>query len=285
MPERTPSEILIDAMDAQGMVDNDLRAGTAAICGGEGGLKPVPEIGYAHTSNDRIRSIFSAATHLSDERLNQLKANDADFFEAMYGVGTEAGKQIGNTHPGDGYKYRGRGQLQLTGFANYQRYGKLSGHPELVDEPALANDPVIGASIAVAYMLDRYHGGGFEAMKRAVGNSVGGPDATKNALFAKYTESGQWNYHGGHTPASRPTLRRGDDGHDVELMQRELIATGFDCGPAGVDGDFGTGTLTALVRFQTNHGLPPTGTCDAATWAALGALTTNPHSEGIPVQT
>ncbi|MEA2277380.1 MAG: hypothetical protein QOC78_2340, partial [Solirubrobacteraceae bacterium] len=43
-----------------------------------------------------------------------------------------------------------------------------------------------------------------------------------------------------------------------------------------VDGGLGTSTAEGLRAFQTAHGLPPTGTTDAATWAAVLALPLTP---------
>lgn len=52
-------------------------------------------------------------------------------------------------HP-DGWQYRGRGALQLTGRANYERYGKLVGL-DLVNMPELAADPAISILIALEF--------------------------------------------------------------------------------------------------------------------------------------
>ena len=43
---------------------------------------------------------------------------------------------LGNIHPGDGAKYHGRGLIQLTGAANYAKYGALLGLP-LFDQPEM----------------------------------------------------------------------------------------------------------------------------------------------------
>jgi hypothetical protein len=57
-----------------------------------------------------------------------------------------------------------------------------------------------------------------------------------------------------------PTLRRGDSGDDVKLMQAALMPH---------DGKFGPQTETALKAYQTRNGLVPDGVCGPATWASI----------------
>jgi putative chitinase len=55
--------------------------------------------------------------------------------------------RLGNTEAGDGKRFKGRGPIQITGRANYSRYGKLLAH-DLIAEPELAAKPEVGFSIA-----------------------------------------------------------------------------------------------------------------------------------------
>lgn len=58
--------------------------------------------------------------------------------------------RMGNVAPGDGWRYRGRGLIQLTGRSNYTAYAKASGVPADI-EPALLIDPEFAADSAGWY--------------------------------------------------------------------------------------------------------------------------------------
>lgn len=57
--------------------------------------------------------------------------------ELATGKAYEGRKDLGNTQPGDGVRYKGRGYIQLTGRANYEKFSEFCGedcvaNPELV---------------------------------------------------------------------------------------------------------------------------------------------------------
>lgn len=68
-------------------------------------------------------------------------------------------------------------------------------------------------------------------------------------------------------PTSYTTLRRGDQGPDVSTMQQALAELGYLNGAA--DGNFGTGTQTAVKNFQKDNGLDADGIAGKMTLEAL----------------
>ncbi|MBD2753799.1 glycoside hydrolase family 19 protein [Spirosoma validum] len=63
--------------------------------------------------------------------------------EIASGKAYEGRKDLGNTQPGDGVKFKGRGLIQLTGRDNYTAFGRkfkidCVNHPELIEEPKWA---------------------------------------------------------------------------------------------------------------------------------------------------
>ena len=66
------------------------------------------------------------------------------------------------------------------------------------------------------------------------------------------------------------TLRRGDRGREVVSMQEALIKLGYLKGAS--DGNFGTGTKTAVENFQKENGLDVDGIAGAKTLEKLYSL-------------
>lgn len=69
-----------------------------------------------------------------------------------------------------------------------------------------------------------------------------------------------------------PTLSKGSKGDTVKALQILLIGNGYPCGSAGVDGDFGSGTESAVKKFQKAEKLDADGIVGKNTWAALLGL-------------
>lgn len=81
--------------------------------------------------------------------------------EMASGQAYEGRKNLGNTEPGDGVRYKGRGIIQLTGRYNYQKFGKLIG-VDLENNPELAARPDIAVRVALDYW---FSSGAHEAAK------------------------------------------------------------------------------------------------------------------------
>jgi predicted chitinase len=110
-----------------------------------------------HMENDRdITDLRWAAYMLATVKhecankwLPVTESGAKDYFN-KYETGTKKGKDLGNTEPGDGWKYRGRGYVQITGRANYDRMTRALG---LAAEENLVNDPDQALRPVIAYRI------------------------------------------------------------------------------------------------------------------------------------
>jgi hypothetical protein len=116
-----------------------------------------------------------------DSKINALKGQSVEKFmeqwaEVIYGADTDIGKSLGNTAKGDGWKYRGRGFIGITGKSNYRaRSQEIFGDDRLVSDPELINDPKYGAVAAALYLRKG------EARMRQLLNIPAGPLNEENA--------------------------------------------------------------------------------------------------------
>jgi predicted chitinase len=113
--------------------------------------------------------------------------------ELLYG----GRKDLGNTVKGDGYKFRGRGFIQLTGRANYAAASKALGI-NLVDNPDLATDPAIAARIATWFhqknkkLVNASRGGDIRTARKLVNGGLNGIDDVSQK-FSSYLAQTQSN--------------------------------------------------------------------------------------------
>lgn len=99
--------------------------------------------------------------------------------QQAYEPPSEKAKGLGNTDAGDGFKYRGRGLVQITGKANYAICG-LALDLDLINHPELLSQPNDAALSAAWYWHNRNlsvlaDAGNFLATQRAV--NLGNPNS------------------------------------------------------------------------------------------------------------
>ncbi len=112
----------------------------------------------------------------------------------LYEPGTGPGKRVGNTQPGDGARFKGRGFVQLTGRDNYTRYGRALGIDLGVLQASnadLANAPEIAALLLARFLADKsvplraaLAAGNLAAARKLVNGGAHGLDRFKD-VFAR----------------------------------------------------------------------------------------------------
>ena len=183
--------------------------------------------------------------------------------EIASGEAYEGRPDLGNTQPGDGKRFRGRGIFQTTGRANYARVGvaleiDALGHPELLEEPRYA---ALSAGLYWAdNALGQYATGSaadYDRLGAAI--NTGSPDGV-GRMNGREDRRRAWD-------RAVLVLKSPETYTALISAQASLQRMGYYKG--AIDGIGGPKTSAALVAFQTAKGLPPTGSLDADTIAAL----------------
>lgn len=208
-------------------------------------------------------------------------AHESDGFkttvEYASGQAYEGRRDLGNTQPGDGRRYKGRGLIQCTGRHNYGRFTVwMKKHdpdaPDFVERPELLAEFPWAALSALWYWAEN----GLNALAdrddhlavtyRINGGYNGLADRSNylrraRAVVAKGAPSAQ--------PIA-PTLRKGIVAYEAEIraLQANLCRLGY---PLIVDGDFGKKTEEKVKAFQRANGLTADGIVGPNTHAAIAA--------------
>ena len=98
---------------------------------------------YGITDPNEIR-MFLAQCAQESGWFKQTKELGGPSYWKMY----EGKKGLGNTKPGDGVKYPGRGYIQVTGRYNYQKFADASGLDVMNNPDMVSNSPALSAEIS-----------------------------------------------------------------------------------------------------------------------------------------
>lgn len=140
-------DALIAVMGGAGMTNPNEQAMFLAQMDHEsGGFKALSE--NLHYKPETLRKVFPKYFKTDAEAQAAAAGGPEAIANIVYGG------RMGNTAPGDGFKYRGRGVIQLTGKDNYARASKALGI-DLVNNPDQASDLATAAKIALWYWRDR----------------------------------------------------------------------------------------------------------------------------------
>lgn len=213
---------------------------------------------------------------------------------------------MGNDDLGDGYRYRGRGFIQLTGEDNYRVYGAALGL-DLVGHPDMAANLHNAPRIAVSYWQRAVPPAARDdvtAATRAINGGWNGLDDRRNrveAWHAQLTPEFMADLAAGRiqpAPGAGPAvvrqaamadgiLRRSGTGPEVRELQSDLRALGIHDDrnrELRVDGNYGLATERAVRRFQEQHELAVTGRAGPETLTAIQAALQQRDQSLQPVQ-
>lgn len=182
-------DAMMKEMDASGIKDPKERAMFMAQVDHESGGFTSTTESLKYRSADQIMKVSATARKAGKPAVEAAMAKgEAGVAELMYGG------RMGNDKAGDGFKYRGRGAIQLTGKANYAAASKDLGIDLMSNPDMVANDPAVSAKVAAWYWKKNNLGaaartGDVTAVTKKINGGTNGLDDRKEK-YAEYLASG-----------------------------------------------------------------------------------------------
>lgn len=251
---------------------------------------------YDITTPQRIAGFISQCAHESadftamSENLNYSQQSLERVFPRYFGPGKRSAAEyarnpekianyvymdefrtskLGNVHPGDGWRFRGRGLKQLTGRDNYTRFAK--DYDMTAEEAAVWVETKEGALASALWFWKIKNlnavadtGNVVKMTKIINGGDIGLADRQRRYRTAMIALTGGLPLEAANVEpqiADAITLRVGSTGRNVKLMQTAL--------GINADGQFGPGTEAALKKWQSANGLIADGIAGPKTLAKL----------------
>lgn len=241
---------------------------------------------YSFTTDDQVAAFIAQAAHesnsfnVTEENLyysaTGLNKTFAKYFKKAgrdakeYAKKPEAIANVvyanrmgnGDTESGDGYRYRGQGIIQLTGYNNHAAFAKAIGE-DVEASTAYIATPAGAMESALWFWkennLNKYVSD-FKRLTKAINGGYNGlTDRERHHAHIRAVMG--LDAHQSAPPASGRALGIGDRGDDVKALQKALgIAP---------DGIFGGHTHRTLKAFQRVHGLVVDGVAGPKTQAQL----------------
>lgn len=190
------------------------------------------------------------------------------------------GGRMGNNMNGDGWKYRGRGPIGLTGKDNYLAASDYLGF-NLVDDPDLvSSDLQIGLMVAIWFFETKSYKGvpllelcdvnDFKSITKCINGGLNGYADRLNFTSLLLEE------FSGIDITARSIAGNGASGVHVKEIQDMLMFLGYlPNSRSSRDGAYGPMTTKAIRDFQNTHQLTPTGILTVAVYRVLLNVYTN----------
>lgn len=223
MSAKENADYLMDAAMKAGITDPKELAnfmGQMQVeCGGYASMNE--GLGY---SGSRLLEVFPGRNGMDTlGKANAIAAGGPESIaNEIYG-GAWGKKNLGNTQPGDGWNFHGRGFVQLTGRDNYERVGKELGI-DLAHHPELAADRDVAAKIAIHYWKDRVQANGHQNDVTGACKDINGGH---NGLDARKAAAQAWEsaLDKGYKPGGPDAMPMAGASHGMSKQKTEQVQT------------------------------------------------------------